>query len=178
MALKDDILRRFAQTLEALADRGRKRLAEQGHVATGKLLRSIEAQITSDDIDRLVGSIYAEDYGLIVDQGVPAGRVPFNPGSGARSSKYIEALLDWIDVIKPGLVDRERRSFAFAIANAHKREGIPTAASSRFSKDGTRLNWIESSFADQEEEIEKELQLQRLISISFERSLRLAASGQ
>lgn len=177
MALKEDILKRFKQTLDTLADKGRARLAQQGHKATGKLIRSIEAQITSDDITNLIGAIYAEDYGLIVDSGVPANRIPFSPGSGAKTSKYIQALMDWIDTIRPGLQEKERKNFAFAIAHTHIREGMPTTGSRRFSEDGTRTNWIESSFADQEEAIERQLNLARLISISVERSIGLATQS-
>lgn len=178
MALREEILSTFKKSLEKMADRGRIRLAEQGHRATGKLINSIEAQITSDDIDNLIGVILAEDYGLIVDSGVPAGRIPFTPGSGAKSSKYIQALIDWIDIIRPGLADNERKSFAFAIAHTHKREGMPTRASSRFSKDGTRTNWIESSFEGQAEEIERELRILRIINASFERSIDAANRGK
>ena len=171
MALKEQILDRFQKSLEGMADRGRIRLAEQGHRATGKLIRSLEAQITSADIDQLVGVILAEDYGKIVDSGVPASRIPYRRGSGAKSSQYIQALIDWIDIIRPGLQANERKSFAFAIANTHKREGMPTKASSRFSKDGTRTNWIESAFEGQAEQIERELRLIRIINASFERSI-------
>ena len=58
----------------------------QGRTLTGALVNSIDYSVNAT-----VTSAYIEftllDYGMILNSGVPASRIPFNPGSGAKSSK-------------------------------------------------------------------------------------------
>ena len=70
MAVEQLIIERFTQGLQNLAESGRVELIQQGHEATGKLVDSIEPVVVSANLEKLVGVIYAEDYGLIVDAGV------------------------------------------------------------------------------------------------------------
>lgn len=155
-----------------MADEGRMELARQGHKATGKLINSLEARITSDDVDRLVGVILSNDYGLIVDQGVKPSRIPFGgSGSPGATSKYIQGLFNWVAVIKPGLSQGERRSFVFAIANTHKKEGMPTRGSYAFSQNGRRKSWIKYGLESSEEQVERDLRLFAILSLSFEQAI-------
>ena len=119
-------------------------LAQQGHRASGALEKSIEA-LVEEKGSILVGKILMSDYSIYLDKGVKPERVPFNPGSGAKSSKYIDALIEWSRWIKPGLSERERKSFAFAVAHTAKREGHPTSGSYAFSQNGRRKSWSEFS---------------------------------
>lgn len=169
------ILKRFQLALENMADNGRLELARQGHKATGSLINSLEAKITSSDIDRLVGVIMSNDYGVIVDQGVPPNRVPFGGGSG-NSSQYIQGLLNWVSIIRPGLSSQEAKSFVFAIANTHKKEGIPSRGSYAFTSNGRRKNWIKFGLESQADQLEKDLRLFAILSLSFEEAFKNAAS--
>lgn len=133
-------LDRIAALLEAEL---REELEAQGHVATGNLLKSVEVtgQIFGDGG---VINVYYEDYGNPVDTGVSAGNIPFSPGSGAKSSRYIQGLMQWVEVIKGFAVgSRENKAMAFAVAHTHKKGGMPSRGSFQFSSNGRRTGWAE-----------------------------------
>ncbi len=92
---------------------------------------------------KLISEIFIEDYSFILDKGVTAARVPYSRGSGAGSSLYIDALIAWINVVKPGLSEVESKSFAFAIANKAKQVGHPTTTSPHipWSSNTRRTEW-------------------------------------
>lgn len=139
----------------------------QGHVASGKLIETIEIRINRTP-DKITGGIYMEDYAIVLDRGVKADRVPFSPGSGARSSLYIQSLIDWIATIKPGLGDRERKSFAFAIANKARQEGHPTRGSFSFSQNGRRREWSKHAIDDKQQEIIALMDLSEFVASSID----------
>jgi len=175
MLTKQKVIQRFQDGLEKLADQARQELAQQGHRATGKGIASLEGKVTSDNLRKLVGVILANDYLIPVDTGVSASRVPFGRGGGG-TSKYIQGLLRWVNVIRPGLSDRERFSFVFAIANTHEREGIPSRGSYQFTANGRRKNWIKFGIEDNEQEFEKEFRLFDLIVDSFDEAIAKASA--
>lgn len=110
----------------------------QGHKLTGKLAASTKGS-TRDIPDGAIIEVVREQYGEFLDNGVSRNRVPFSPGSGAKTSKYIEGLIRFVKL--RGLKPRGKQThkdIAFAIARKHKRVGIPTPASKRFSKTGRR----------------------------------------
>lgn len=115
------------------------KLKEQGHNNTGSLLNSISYKITQT-ADSIITDFYMNNYGNIVDSGVKANRIPYRRGSGAKKSKYIDGLINYFQ--SKGLSDAESKRAAFATANVHKQEGMPTKASSRFSKTGERTGFI------------------------------------
>lgn len=129
-----------------IKDRIVKELEEQGHRATGKLIDTIRVTFRMDGT-KLVSEIFIEDYAFILDKGVIAANVPYRRGSGAGTSKYIDALIGWINVVKPGLSEVESKSFAFAIANKAKQVGHPTTTSPHipWSSNTRRTEW--SKFA-------------------------------
>lgn len=170
------VIEEFQKGLEALADKAKQELAAQGHRATGKGIESIEAQITSKKLDKLVGVILANDYLLPVDRGVSSQSVPFSGRSGNRSSKYISALMDWVSIIKPGMSDNERRSFVFAIAHTHKKEGIPSRGSYSFSENGRRKSWIQYGIEENENELQEAMDMFRTIKSYFDHSIQKAAA--
>jgi len=170
-----DITTGFFKALENMADRAKLELAEQGHRASGRGIDSIEAKITEVAITRIVGVILANDYLIPVDTGVPAARVPFSGVGGGGTSKYIQGLINWINIIKPGLSAPENKSFAFAIAYTHKKQGIPTSKSYAFSKNGRRTGWIAAGLAATQADFEKDLEVLTGIVDAFENAL---ISGQ
>jgi hypothetical protein len=115
------------------------KLKEQGHNNTGSLLNSISYKITQT-ADSIITDFYMNNYGNIVDFGVRANRIPYRRGSGAKKSKYIDGLINYFQ--SKGLSDAESKRAAFATATIHKREGMPTKASSRFSKNGERTGFV------------------------------------
>lgn len=132
-----DIEAKLPAILRLVTKEIERRLIRQGHVLTGKLLRSMEIRVrrTADGIE---GEIWIEEYGNILEVGVPASRVPYTPGrrSGKGSSKFIEALIGYFRT--RGLPESEAKGAAFATAAKQAREGMPTRASARFSSDEGR----------------------------------------
>jgi hypothetical protein len=94
------------------------------------------------EINTLVIEGLVPDYMAINNQGVPANKIPYYPGSGRKTSKYIDGLIEYAKK-RMGKSDKEAKSVAFAIASKHKREGMPTKASARFSSTGRRTGFIE-----------------------------------
>lgn len=135
----------------------------QGHNLTGKAIRELETRIIEKANSTIIEG-YVIDYMATTNQGVPASRIPYNPGSGARSSKYIDGLIDYVKR-RMGKSEREAQRIAFAIASKHKREGMPTKASRRFSKTGKRTGFIEQALDDIEP------QLAQLIEQGIEESI-------
>jgi len=120
------------------------RLVVQGHGrrSTSKLISSIDFDIKVA-ATILVGSMYMEDYYVFVDKGVKASRIPYKRGGPQRggTSKYIQGLIRYFR-LKRGLNPTEAKRAAFATANKHKQEGMPTRASFKYSRDGTRLGFL------------------------------------
>jgi hypothetical protein len=61
---------------------------------------------------------------MILNYGVPANRIPFSQGSGAKSSKYIDGLKMYAK-LRFNANDKEAERIAFAIAHKHKKFGMP-----------------------------------------------------
>ena len=114
----------------------RNELEAQGHRDTGKLIDSIEYEILTDTDTIKIVFTYLY-YGDIVETGVKPANIPFGKSTGAKTSKYIEALKNWAK--RRGF--KKPLSAAFAIANKHKKEGMPTKNSYRFSSNGRRKHW-------------------------------------
>jgi len=129
----------------------KKELREQGHVLTGTLERSIEYDI-KDTVQKITYLIYLEDYGLSLDRGIASDRIPFSPGSGAGSSKYIEGLKRFWMLRGLPLFQAERA--AFATARKHKQEGMPTRNSYSFSSNGRRLGFFSGTIERHMKDIE------------------------
>lgn len=168
------ILKRFLDGLEEIADKARKEIKDQGHVASGKLLKSIEVKITDADLDHLVGVILSEDYGLEVDTGIPASRVPTS-GSAARA--WVDGLRKWAKFVKPSATDIEIKRFAFRVHRAHIRYGVPTPGSFKFSKNGRRTSWIQEGIGKHVEKFEEDFKLGASIEEVFDAIIRQVANA-
>lgn len=114
-------------------------LKDQGHNNTGSLLNSIDFK-AYQAADTIVSDFFMNDYWNKVNYGVSASRIPYRRGSVAKQRKYIDGLINYFQ--SKGLSDAESKRAAFATANVHKQEGMPTKASSRFSKTGERTGFI------------------------------------
>jgi hypothetical protein len=135
----DDIARKV---IDLIADEWIK----QGHDLTGAFREKMgyEVERTMDTIRINIYDNTANSYGAILNKGVTADRIPFSPGSGAKTSKYIQGLVRYAK-LRMGVDDKAALSIAFAIAYKHKAEGMPTAASSRFSQTGKRTQFVEDA---------------------------------
>lgn len=143
----DDIIK----LLETLL---RQSLKEQGHNMTGSLSKSIDIQVKG--IRTLLRRIeilgFVNDYGIPLDTGVPASRVPFSIPGRAPRSKYIAGLIRFVKLRRIA-TGKKAKSIAFAIAKTHKKQGIPSIRSRRFSKNGKRTGWITDTLDDNAEKI-------------------------
>lgn len=140
----------------------------QGHNLTGKAIQELETRVIDVRGVTIIQG-YIVDYMANINEGVPASRIPYSPGSGARTSKYISGLIDYVKR-RMGKSDREAKSIAFAIASKHKREGMPTKNSARFSSTGKRTGFIEAALDGIEPKITAliELAVQESIELVIE----------
>lgn len=114
---------------------------KQGHELSGQAVRNMDAIELPISLGiRIEG--YLPDYMAYLNAGIPGPRIPYSPGSGARHSKYIEGLKQYAKA-RMNASDKEALGIAFAIASKHKREGMPTRSSARFSQTGKRTGFIE-----------------------------------
>lgn len=135
-----DLIKVVEEILKELIAEFQDELRQQGHVLTGKLINSMSFRV-DEFSSQIIGVIEFEDYGRFVDTGVPASHIPFSGRSGkGGTSKYIEGLIRFFKL--RGLSGREAKQAAFATANKHRREGMPTLASRRFSQNGDRKGFI------------------------------------
>lgn len=134
-----------------LIQEAKNELVRQGHSLTGELENSIRYEFTK--LPNVVQTIvFMANYGKYVDKGVKAADIPFSEGSGRKSSKYIDGLQRfWI---LKGLPEDEALSAAFATAKKHKKEGMPTRDSYRFSQNGKRKGFFTDTVTEFREEIE------------------------
>lgn len=114
----------------------------QGHELTGSAVKQMETMIRFE-INTLVIEGLVPDYMAINNQGVPANKIPYYPGSGRKESEYIKGLMKYVQQ-RMGKSEKESKNIAFAIASKHKKEGMPTKASvTKYSKTGRRTGFIE-----------------------------------
>lgn len=116
-----------------------KEIEAQGHRHSGKLIESIEYHIAVM-ADTIVAQIFMNDYWVYVNYGVHKDRIPYQRGSGKKSSKYIAGLIKYFS--EKGYPIRKAKGMAFATANKHKQEGMPTSGSYLFSNNGKRTGFV------------------------------------
>jgi hypothetical protein len=115
----------------------------QGHELTGSAVKQMETMVRME-INTLIIEGFVPNYMAINNSGVTAARIPYTPNSGRPPSKYISGLIDYVKR-RMGKSDKEAKGIAFAIASKHKKEGMPTKTSARFSKTGKRTGFIEQA---------------------------------
>ena len=130
----------------------------QGRSLTGALVNSIDYSVNAT-----VNSAFIEftllDYGMILNYGVPADRIPYSPGSGAKSSKYIDGLKLYAK-LRFNANDKEAERIAFAIARKHKKFGMPL--------DG-KIGAVQNGLDDSKQEVEELINeaLTQVINVLF-----------
>lgn len=128
---------------------------KQGHELSGDAVRNMSTvNVPFTNGVRIEG--YVPDYMAYLNAGIPANRIPYTPNSGKPYSKYIEGLKEYAKK-RMGKSDKEALGVAFAIASKHKREGMPTRSSARFSQTGKRTGFIETALEAKSPEIEQEI---------------------
>lgn len=144
----------------------RDTLAAQGHVLTGNLSDSIMFEVSADG-DEIVGQMYVADYGVFVNVGVTADRIPFGGRSGkGGTSQYIQGLISFWE--GRGLSGREAIGAAFATAHVHAREGMPSRGSYKYSSNGERLGFVQDAVESRIARIEKTLSEKFSATLEFE----------
>jgi len=130
----------------------KEEITAQGHKLTGKLLQSIEYKIERTGGDFQI-AYEMEFYGLILDKGVKASRIPFGgTGTGAKTSKYIQGLTRYAR-LRFNVGAKEALKIAFAIAHKQKKQGMPTKGSYLFSKTGKRTDFVGDTLRDVDSDI-------------------------
>lgn len=128
---------------EFLVDLHLGEFIDQGHNLTGRGARSVE-QVPTFGSNYEGFQIKYIKYLIYVNKGVRKDRIPFTrrgrrrTGGPGRTSKYIEGLKQFAKLRGMGNGDKELTRIAFAIAMKHKKEGMPTRGSLRYSSTGRR----------------------------------------
>lgn len=127
----------------------------QGHHLTGAFENSLHGTVLNTGRQtRLVGQM--ANYGIYVNYGVKSANIPYGGGgarSGAGTSKYITGLINYWKL--RGLGDKEATRAAFATAHVHKKEGMPSVGSYRFTSTGQRRTFINIVEEKHGEEVNK-----------------------
>jgi hypothetical protein len=124
MTDRQDIYQKLGESVGMVVTEAvKKAFILQGRKLTGALVNSIDYNVKAS-----INSAYIEftllDYGMILNYGVPPNRIPFSPGSGAKSSKYIDGLKMYAK-LRFSVNDKEAERIAFAIAYKQKKRGMP-----------------------------------------------------
>jgi hypothetical protein len=80
----------------------------QGHELTGSAVKQMETFVKFE-INTLIIEGLVPDYMAINNQGVPANKIPYYPGSGRKTSKYIDGLIEYAKK-RMGKSDKEAKS--------------------------------------------------------------------
>ncbi len=102
----------------------KKELVSQGHRLTGGLEESLVMSV-EPIVNGVSLVMRGKAYGQALNKGVPANRIPFQPGSGKKTSKYIDGITRFVE-LKGIASGKKAISIAFAIAKTHKKLGMPT----------------------------------------------------
>ena len=126
----------------------------QGHIMdNSKFVSELEYEIEEQG-DVIHVRWYGVEYGKYINRGVDSGSIPFGQRTGAKKSKYIQGLIKYVER-RMGISGKEGISIAFAIANKHKQEGMPTEASKKYSQTGKRTGWLDEALSSREQEIDR-----------------------
>ena len=124
-------------------------LAAQGHNLSGRLSRSLTQKIYERG-QEVINDVEMLKYGAYQNEGVKPSRIPFGrakTGSPGGTSKFIQALQQWVRDRGIAQNDKTALRIAFAIAKKMKKEGMPNRGAKKYSSNGRRRGFINVPFA-------------------------------
>lgn len=137
--IEDVLAEEIRETLMVFVREIRNEIEQQGHVLTGKLLKSVRFDLQPNEYGYR-GKIYWESYGSKLETGLKPFQVPSVFTRSRSPSEYLLGLIEFWQ--KRGLSGRSATKAAIATQRKHKREGMPTRASYRYSKNGARTGMV------------------------------------
>lgn len=170
MAQIDDIAAVFEEGIDKfLIAGGRRELKDQGHIATGRLAKSLQAEIAGGFGSALVALIYGEEYGADINERRPPSAFP-----GSYQLAIELQASGWIDAVLRGAPEIEKRKFGIRVARKIKQVGSPTPGSFKFSTNGRRTGWIEHGIGGGEEDLLEFLDKEvfKLFQANIDRAIR------
>jgi len=126
-----NLINAVTKTIKVAQTGVKSELRDQGHRLTGGLIEGIEV-VVSEDGNTVTGKLVGPDYAVYVDAGVRPERVRYP----------VRIMIEYFQ--KRGLPLKEATRAGWATRAIHKREGIPTKASFRFSKNGRRTGFVKA----------------------------------
>jgi len=144
----DANIAQYEPLFETIKKQALREWIAQGHNMTGKVVEELEF-VVKKMADSTMIEIWMLPYGKYQDTGVPANKIPYSRGSGAGKSAYIDALTSWASA-RMGLSGKAAKSAAFAIAETHKKEGMPSKGAMTYSNNGHRTEWFTRTMQESE----------------------------
>lgn len=120
----------------------------QGHNMSGKAIEEMDI-VLKETAATIAMDFLIPMYAYYQETGVPASSIPFSGIGGGGRSLYIEGLRKYAQA-RMGLSSPEALSVAFAIAYTHKKDGMPSSGSYRFSQTGKRTEWFTEAMSKNE----------------------------
>lgn len=131
---------------QIIIDELAKSFNKERHFLTGKLIDDIATDV---EVKRggFVVSYLTYKYGVYLNNGVTADRIPYTRGSGAARSLYIEGLMKYVR-LRMGISDEKTmKSVAFAIATEQKKRGMPLRTN------GSGTKWADNANEAAQEQV-------------------------
>lgn len=154
--------------VQAIAEKGKEELRDEGHVATGRGIASLKAKIVESVGDTLRIGIEGNDYLLDLDTGIPPNKVDLSAAAQAR-------FFEWVQFVKRGLSESSQKRFSFLTLNKAAVLGFPLPGSFAFSKNGRRTEWIKFGLEmNAEKIIEEQFKVFELLVENFDEIYREA----
>ena len=123
--------------------------------ASGALINSFTHDIQQSSEFGLSVQIKGLDYWRVVNDGVPANKIPYTAGerTGAKNNKYIQGLMSWIKI--KGIASQHDvvRGIAFAIATKQTSKGKGWGLGNPMDK--SKLGFIQKTEQKRNEEVKK-----------------------
>ena len=147
-----------------------KTWVEQGHYIDGTVVKEMDL-VVEQTLNSVSFLFYFLPAGAFMESGVPANKIPFSGthGGGGKSA-YIQGLIGYAMKKLNITTMKEAKSAAFAIAHTHKKEGMPSRLSSKFSSTGRRTGWIADTMQKNRKYIREFMvrYVEQLISVRFD----------
>lgn len=135
-----------------VSDEFKKRIQEElqkqgfGQIGSSRIIDNIKYTVHLSGND-MVTIFEMEDYWWILERGLKPTEIPYTPGSGAGTSKFIKALQEFAVRKIGGLDSKQSLRTAFAMATSLKETGMPSPNSvSKFSPIHKRTGALDTVF--------------------------------